>query len=42
VAAGELLKVDQLANRWIKVMHAFLIEHWDQWFVFEHLVTRVV
>lgn len=41
VAAGELLKVDQLADRWLKVMHEFLVEHWDQWFVFEHLVTRV-
>jgi len=39
--AGELLKVDQLAERWLKVMHAFLAQHWDQWFVFEHLVTRV-
>jgi predicted LPLAT superfamily acyltransferase len=41
VLGGELLKVDQLAQRWLTVMNAFLVDHWDQWFVFEHLVTRV-
>lgn len=39
--AGEALTVDQLANRWLKAMHGFLTDHWDQWFVFEHLVTRI-
>lgn len=39
--AGEVIPVDELAGRWLKVMHGFLSEHWDQWFVFEHLVTRI-
>lgn len=39
--AGELLSVDELATRWLTVMNRFLAEHWDQWFVFEHLVTRI-
>ncbi len=39
--AGEKLPVDEIGTRWLSVMHGFLEQHWDQWFVFEHLVTRV-
>lgn len=40
--AGELLNMEEVASRWLKVMHGFLAEHWDQWFVFEHMVTKAV
>jgi lauroyl/myristoyl acyltransferase len=34
-------RASQLAPKWVAVMHDFLQRHWDQWFVFEPLVTRV-
>lgn len=37
---GRKPKPDEISAAWLKVMHAFLLEHWDQWFVFEPLVTR--
>ena len=40
-AAGEEVTLDEIGSRWLVAMHAFLMRHWDQWFVFEHLVTRV-
>ncbi|MDB6138171.1 MAG: putative acyltransferase [Verrucomicrobiaceae bacterium] len=38
--AGERLPLEQIGERWLVTMHAFLHRHWDQWFVFEHLVSR--
>ena len=40
-AAGERATLEEIGGRWLVAMHAFLSLHWDQWFVFEHLVTRV-
>ena len=40
VAAGEQLPCAAVAQRWLPVMHRFLIQHWDQWFVFEPLLHR--
>lgn len=37
---GRKAKADEIANEWLPVMHDFLLRHWDQWFVFEPLVTR--
>ncbi len=37
---GTKLKADAIAEKWLPVMHDFLLRHWDQWFVFEPLVTR--
>ncbi len=37
---GTKLKADAIAGEWLPVMHQFLLRHWDQWFVFEPLVTR--
>jgi predicted LPLAT superfamily acyltransferase len=37
---GERLSQTEIAQRWLSVMHPFVKQHWDQWFVFEHLVTR--
>ncbi len=34
-------KSADLAQVWARVMHGFLQRHWDQWFVFEPLVTRL-
>jgi len=33
-------KAADVAAAWLPVMHDFLTRHWDQWFVFEPLVTR--
>lgn len=38
---GSRPKSAQLAPKWVAVMHGFLRRHWDQWFVFEPLVTKV-
>jgi phosphatidylinositol dimannoside acyltransferase len=38
---GQRPKAAQLAPKWAAIMHHFLQRHWDQWFVFEPLVTRV-
>lgn len=40
-AGGSRPKSAQLAPKWVAVMHGFLQRHWDQWFVFEPLVTKV-
>ncbi len=37
---GRKAKADEISAAWLKVMHRFLLKHWDQWFVFEPLVTR--
>ena len=37
---GRKPKADEISAAWLKVMHGFLSQHWDQWFVFEPLVTR--
>ena len=37
---GRKPKADEISAAWLKVMHRFLLQHWDQWFVFEPLVTR--
>ncbi|WP_377165686.1 hypothetical protein [Prosthecobacter fluviatilis] len=37
---GRKPKADEISAAWLKVMHGFLLKHWDQWFVFEPLVTR--
>ncbi len=34
------VKASAVAEAWLPVMHEFLTRHWDQWFVFEPLVTR--
>jgi lauroyl/myristoyl acyltransferase len=39
-AGGTKAKADAIAAEWLPVMHDFLLRHWDQWFVFEPLVTR--
>lgn len=38
---GGRTKCAQLAPKWAAVMHDFLQRHWDQWFVFEPLVSKV-
>jgi predicted LPLAT superfamily acyltransferase len=40
VAEGEAVKVDDLSTRWLRVLHPFLQQHWDQWFVFEPTLAR--
>lgn len=37
---GRKLKAAEVCAAWLPVMHDFLLRHWDQWFVFEPLVTR--
>lgn len=37
---GRKAKADEIGDAWLKVMHPFILQHWDQWFVFEPLVTR--
>jgi lauroyl/myristoyl acyltransferase len=37
---GRKGKADEIGAAWLEVMHPFLLRHWDQWFVFEPLVTR--
>jgi len=41
VTAGEKLKAAEVADRWAPVLHEFLNQHWDQWFVFEPLLQRI-
>jgi len=38
---GEKIPLEEIGNRWLVTMYGFLRQHWDQWFVFEHLVTRL-
>lgn len=37
---GRKPKAAEVSAAWLPVMHDFLSRHWDQWFVFEPLVTR--
>lgn len=37
---GRKPKAAEVSAAWLPVMHEFLLRHWDQWFVFEPLVTR--
>lgn len=37
---GRKAKAAEISAAWLPVMHSFLRQHWDQWFVFEPLVTR--
>ncbi|MDZ4401488.1 hypothetical protein [Prosthecobacter sp.] len=37
---GRKPKAAEVSAAWVPVMHDFLSRHWDQWFVFEPLVTR--
>lgn len=37
---GEKLEPGTLSTRWLEVFHPFLKQHWDQWFVFEALLSR--
>lgn len=37
---GRKPKAEEIGAAWLPVMHRFLLRHWDQWFVFEPLVTR--
>ena len=39
-AGGRKPKAEEVSAAWLKTMHRFLLQHWDQWFVFEPLVTR--
>lgn len=36
------IKTRDLGERWLSVMGTYVREHWDQWFVFEHLVSPAV
>lgn len=40
IGRGRKPRAADVAAAWLPVMHDFLIRHWDQWFVFEPLVTR--
>ncbi|MBL9178062.1 MAG: hypothetical protein JNM65_08360 [Verrucomicrobiaceae bacterium] len=40
IERGRKPKAADVAAAWLPVMHDFLVRHWDQWFVFEPLVTR--
>lgn len=40
IEGGRKSKAAEVAAAWLPVMHEFLTRHWDQWFVFEPLVTR--
>lgn len=40
-SGGGRPKCAQLAPKWAAILHDFLQRHWDQWFVFEPLVTKV-
>jgi predicted LPLAT superfamily acyltransferase len=35
------VRVDDIGRRWLSVLHRYLQEHWDQWFVFEPLIQQV-
>lgn len=39
-SGGRKPKAAEVSAAWLPVMHEFLLRHWDQWFVFEPLVTR--
>ena len=41
-ARGEVITQELLGQRWLAVLHPFLRQHWDQWFVFESLLTRTL
>ena len=34
------MRADDLGKIWLPIMHRFVHEHWDQWFVFEPLVKK--
>lgn len=34
------VRADDLGKIWLPIMHRFVHEHWDQWFVFEPLVKK--
>lgn len=34
------VRADDLGKVWLPIMHRFVHEHWDQWFVFEKLVKQ--
>lgn len=36
----EKLRAEEVGRLWLPILHAHVREHWDQWFVFEHLVSR--
>jgi predicted LPLAT superfamily acyltransferase len=36
---GARVKADELGQAWLPVLADHLRDHWDQWFVFEHLVS---
>lgn len=33
------LRADEIGKRWLPILHRHLEQHWDQWFVFEPLVS---
>jgi len=35
----EKLRADDIGKRWLPILHRHLEQHWDQWFVFEPLVS---
>jgi predicted LPLAT superfamily acyltransferase len=37
---GERVRAGDVSARWVAIMSAHLEQHWDQWFVFEPLVSR--
>jgi len=39
-SGGRKPKAAEISAAWLPVMHDFLLRRWDQWFVFEPLVTR--
>lgn len=36
----ERVRADEVGRRWLPLLHAFVREHWEQWFVFEPLLSR--
>ena len=36
----ERVRADEVGRRWLPIMHEFVREHWQQWFVFEPLLSR--
>jgi predicted LPLAT superfamily acyltransferase len=38
-AGGSRIKSEELGHLWLSVMSKHVREHWEQWFVFEHLVS---
>lgn len=36
----ERVRADEVGRRWLPLLHAFVSEHWDQWFVFETMLRR--